>query len=239
MKKIGILLAIIFGFASISNAQNTVEAQNDSITKVTNEPRDRFMINLSFDNVFHKETNGFDTKWHSRGVGLYYMYDIPIKNSRVSIAPGLGFRHSSLYHNSFMTEQANSEGTIFTAIPDYKDNDDYKKHKLATNYFEVPVELRFFSKPSKKGKVVKAALGFRGSIKLTAVNKETNKENGYYKKYKTKGYKDVNLYQGGPTFRVGYGGFNIFAYYGVVGVFKKDKGPDLTPFSIGISITSL
>ncbi len=234
MKKIGILLAIIFGFASISNAQNTVEAQNDSITKVTNEPRDRFMINLSFDNVFHKETNGFDTKWHSRGVGLYYMYDIPIKNSRVSIAPGLGFRHSSLYHNSFMTEQANSEGTIFTAIPDYKDNDDYKKHKLATNYFEVPVELRFFSKPSKKGKVVKAALGFRGSIKLTAVNKETNKENGYYKKYKTKGYKDVNLFQGGPTFRVGYGGFNIFAYYGVVGVFKKDKGPDLTPFSIGI-----
>jgi len=239
MKKISILLAVILGFISFANAQNEVEVQNDSIADVKSEPRDRFMINISFDNAFHKETNGFKTQWHSRGIALYYMYDIPIKNSRVSIAPGLGFRHSSLYHNSFMTELDDSEGTIFTPIEDFNDDDDYKKHKLATNYFEIPIELRFFSKPGKNGKVVKAALGFRGSVKLTAVNKETNKENGYYKKYKTKGYKDVNVFQGGPTFRVGYGGFNIFAYYGVVGIFKKDQGPDLTPFSIGISITSL
>ena len=239
MKKFGILLTIVFGITSMSFAQETVQELNDSINeaKVANGPRDRFMFNLSFDNAFHKETNGFKTQWHSRGIGLYYMYDIPIKNSRVSIAPGLGFRHVSLYHNSFMIEDAN--GTSFTAIADYKDNDDYKKHKLATNYIEIPVELRFFSKPGKSGKVVKAAVGFRGSFKLTAVNKETNKENDYYKKFKTKGYKDVNTFQAGPTLRVGYGGFNVFAYYGVLDVFKKDRGPSLTPFSIGISITSL
>lgn len=239
MKKLSIIIAMIFGFASLSFAQKTVEEKNDSINeaKLANEPRDRFMFNLTFDNVFHKETNGFKSQWHSRGVGLYYMYDIPIKKSRVSIAPGLGFRHSSLYHNSFMTEDAT--GTSFTAIADYKDNDDFKKHKLATNYIEIPVELRFFSKPGKNGKVVKAAVGFRGSFKLTAVNKETNKENDYYKKFKTKGFKDVNTFQAGPTLRIGYGGFNVFAYYGVLGVFKKDKGPDLAPFSIGISITSL
>ena len=29
------------------------------------EPRDRFMINLTFDNLFHKENDGFETKWLS------------------------------------------------------------------------------------------------------------------------------------------------------------------------------
>lgn len=203
----------------------------------TSEPRDRFMFNLTFDNVFHKETNGFKTNWASRGVGMYYMYDIPIKNSRVSIAPGIGFRHTSLYHNSFMVED--STGTYFNPIADYKKDDNYKANKLAVNYFEIPVELRFFSKPTNNGKLVKAAIGFRGGVKLTAVNKEKNKDNGYYKKYKTKGWKDVSTFEGGPTLRIGYGGFNVFAYYSVSHLFKKNNGPTMTPFSIGISITGL
>ena len=54
--------------------------------------------------------------------------------------------------------------------------------KMAVNYLKIPVELRFFSKPLKSGKLFKVALGIRASVKLTAVNKETNKENGYFKK---------------------------------------------------------
>lgn len=241
MRKLVVVFTMVLGMSFYTQAQSTIEEKNDSILEETfnSEPRDRIMFNLTFDNVFHKEDNGFATQWHSRGVGMYYMYDIPIKDRRISVAPGLGFRHSSLYHNSFMVEQANSAGTVFNPIADYKDNDDYKRHKLATNYIEIPVELRFFSKPFKNGKFIKAALGMRGSFKLTAVNKEMNRENGYFKKYKTKGFKDVNTFQAGPTFRIGYGGFNLFAYYGLLGVFKKSQGPDLTPFSIGISITSL
>lgn len=233
------LVLMILGFVSMNYAQEEVAEEEETLefVKQKQDPRDRFMINVTFDNVFHKESNGFKTNVASRGVGLYYMYDIPIKESRISIAPGIGFSHASYYHNSFMTED--SSGTSFTPIPDYKNSDDFKKHKLAVNYLEIPVELRFFSKPSKKGNLFKAAIGFRAAVRLTAVNKETNKDNDYFKKYKTKGYKDVSIFRGGPTLRVGYGAFNIIAFYSVTELFKKNQGPKMTPFSIGISITGL
>lgn len=238
MRKMYLIAVMSVSFGLISFAQTAeVTPDDDSAIKTKMEPRDRFMFNLTFDNVFHKETNGFQTKWSSRGIGMYYMYDIPIKESRVSIAPGLGFSHVSYYHNSFMVED--SSGTNFNPIPNYDDQDEFKRHKLAVNYLDIPVELRFFGKPSKKGNVFKAAIGFRASLKLTAVNKESNKENGYYKKFKTKGYKDVALFRGGPTLRLGYGGFNIFAFYSVTELFKKNEGPAMTPFSIGFSITGL
>ena len=239
MKKLLFIVAVLLGLNTNSFAQDATVEEEEQIefVKEKQEPRDRFMFNLTFDNVFHKETNGFKTNWASRGVGIYYMYDIPIKNSRVSVAPGIGFSHVSYYHNSFMVED--SSGTYFNPIEDYKDNDDYKKHKLAVNYLDIPVELRFFSKPSKKGNLFKAAIGFRASVRLTAVNKETNKDNDYYKKFKTKGYKDVSVFKGGPTLRIGYGGFNIIAFYSVTELFKKNQGPAMTPFSIGISITGL
>ena len=240
MKKMWIISIALLIFGANVQAQdviNETDYEYPEEVKTKMEPRDRFMFNITFDNLFHKEDNGFKTMWHSRGIGMYYMYDIPIKKSRVSIAPGIGFSHVSYYHNSSMVED--SSGTYFNPIEDFRDNDDVKKHKLGVNYLDIPVELRFFSKPSKKGQLFKLAVGFRASVKLTAINKETNKDNGYFKKYKTKGFKDVNIFRGGPTLRVGYGGFNIFAFYSVTDLFKNNKGPEMTPFSIGISITGL
>lgn len=240
MKKLWILSIALLIFGANIKAQESASADDEESTeyvKTKMEPRDRFMFNLTFDNVFHKETNGFKSTWSSRGIGMYYMYDIPIKDSRVSIAPGIGFSHVSYYHNSNMTED--SMATSFNPIANFRENDDFRRRKLGVNYLDVPLELRFFSKPSKKGQLFKVAVGFRASVKLTAINKEVNRQNDYYKKVKTKGYRDVALFRGGPTLRVGYGGFNIFAFYSVTELFNKDEGPAMTPFSIGISITGL
>ena len=236
MKKIIILIAAVFMFFGISFAQDNEAPAEIEKTKTKMKPRDRFMFNLTFDNLFHKENNGFKTSWSSRGVAMYYMHDFPIKNSRISLAPGIGFSHVSYYHNSQLTED--STGTYFNPIPNFKDNDDFKQRKLAVNYLDIPLELRFFSKPNEKGNMFKFAVGFRASLKLTAVSKENNRVNDYYKKIKTKGYDDVALFRGGPTLRLGYGGFIIFAFYSITEFFNNN-GPAMTPFSIGISITGL
>lgn len=236
MKKIILIVASLFMFSTMSFAQDNEAPAEEEQIKTKMQPRDRFMFNLTFENLFHKENNGFKTRWSSRGAAMYYMHDIPIKKSRVSIAPGIGFSHVSYYHNSQIAED--STGTSFNPIPNFKDNDDFKQRKLAVNYLDIPLELRFFSKPNKKGNLFKVAVGFRASLKLTAVSKENNKVNGYYKKIKTKGYQDVALFRGGPTLRIGYAGFNIFAFYSITELFN-DNGPAMTPFSIGLSITGL
>lgn len=198
---------------------------------------DKFMYTLTFDNLFHKETNGFKTRWHSRGTSLNFMYDIPIKQSSFSFAPGIGFSHSSYYHNAFIVEDTLS--TNFAPIADFKDDEDYKRHKLTTNYLDIPVELRWYSKANAKDMHWRVALGMKLGMKLTATSKEVRKVNGYFKKIKTKGYTDVNILRAGPTLRVGYGAFNLYGFYSLTNLFKKDQGPDMNAFSIGLAITVL
>jgi len=46
-------------------------------------------------------------------------------------------------------------------------------------------------------------------------------------------------YHFGPTFRIGYGAANLYFYYSATGLFRKDRGPDVYPFSAGFSINAL
>ena len=240
MKKIfGFILISIFVFEG-AFAQNTSTETEKPVVEAQAKKRDRLIFTIGFDNLFHKMTNGFATKWHSRGIGFYYMHDIPIKNSKkVSFAPGLGIQYSNYYHNSSIYED--SLGTNFTPIDNFKDDDNYKRHKLSTTHLEVPLELRFFSeKVQKNGNQLKAAVGFKTGVKLSAFAKEVRRSpDGYFKRYKEKGFHDVNIVRAGPTFRIGYGAFNVFAFYSVTHLFKKDRGPEMTPFSIGISFNTL
>lgn len=236
MKKLLSLICFLFFLSGMAIAQENATPQPEELTEKS-KSSDKFMFTLTFDNLFHKETNGFQSRWHSRGTSLHFMYDMPIKNSNFSFAPGIGFSHSSYYHNSFVTED--SSGTDFAPIDNFKDNENFKRHKLTTNYVEIPVEMRWISKANKRDNHWKVALGMRIGLKLMATSKEVRNENGYFKKIKTKGYRDVNVLRAGPTLRVGYGALNLYGFYSLTGLFKKDLGPEMTPFSIGLAFTVL
>jgi len=49
----------------------------------------------------------------------------------------------------------------------------------------------------------------------------------------------LNLFHAGPFIRIGYSSFNLTAYYGILGVFKNNRGPQANEFSVGISFNGL
>ena len=55
-------------------------------------------------------------------------------------------------------------------------------------------------------------------------------------KIKSYNIKDVNPLRYGVTARVGYKMYNLFVYYSLSTLFEKDKGTEMAPLSIGISI---
>lgn len=234
-----LLALIIFSINAQEQEITTTDIKEEvRELKPKSKSADKFMITLTFDNLFHKENNGIKTQWHSRGIGIHYMYDVPIKTSPFSGAIGLGYSHSSYYHNSNIVED--SLGTRFNPINDFKEDDDFKRRKLSTNFIELPLEFRYRSKPDKNANMWKAAVGFKAGIRVgtASVEKNLDLENDYYKLSKVKKWQDVNIARVGPTLRVGYGSFNLFAFYSVTGLFKKSNNLDMTPFSIGFTITS-
>lgn len=239
MKKIVFILSILFGLSSASFAQEVDLITKESKVKkvLESESKDRLFLVFNHDNLFHQETNGFATQWYSRGMGVYFMWDFQIKQSKFSVAPGVGYNHVAYYHNSEIQED--SAGISFPTVHDLSEDEDFKRAKMSLHYIEVPIELRFRHK-FKNALSLKIAVGIKGSVKVAASTKEViTGPNDYFKQYTVSNYKDFNTWRVGPTLRMGYGPVNLIMYYDLLPLFKEGRGPKMTPFSIGIAFTTL
>ncbi len=232
-----LLLAALF-FSCLSVFAQEEEQTEKKPRTQENEAKDRLVLGFSFDNWLH-DVDSLTTKWNSFGFHAYFMYDIPLGKSRFSAAPGFGFSGSWVKNNSALDDSNDSIGTFFTPL-----SIDYKRNSLARVFFDVPVELRYRSKPNPKNKSFKMAAGVIGGIQMS--NRTSIKSNdpaispsGDTKIFRTHRYGDLMKFRFGPTFRVGYGAFNLFFYYSVTNMFAKDEGPIVRPFSAGISINGL
>ena len=73
---------------------------------------------------------------------------------------------------------------------------------------------------------------------LNSRTKQKYKEDGKNFKKKDKNDFNVNPFQFAATARVGYGDFTLYATYNLTPLFEKDKGPEVIPFTIGLSLLS-
>ena len=259
MTRIAIFLIAAIAYLPVT-AQDTNNGENQdnegavsSDISLTGEgSQDRVIFQITFDNWFHQEklTNGqdFKTRWYSRGANIYFMFDFEFgDNSIFSFAPGIGYGHSSIYSNGVIGQDTTS--AVFEPRPqrgeDGRKISDIKKNKLALNYLEIPLELRLRTEPDKKGNSFKLAVGLKGGWLFDVHSKikyevpKITSQGRITKKVKEQNFENVFDFRYGPTFRIGYSSVNLIAYYGLSGVFENGQGPDVKPFSIGISFNGL
>ena len=236
MKQFTLLLFTVLASTSFILGQDTAEESmpNSGVKeKIENtKNKDHLVIDLISYDHWIQNVDGLETKWFSRGFGAYVMYDIQFGKSNFSFAPGIGFNTSNVFTNMTFDDSVDSLGTVFVPISDYK------QHKIQLSYIDIPLEFRLRTKPNQKSQSFKLGIGLKGGIKINALTKLVYKTaNDERKIVKNKNFKDLSTFRFGPTFRIGYGNFNFFAYYGVMGLFKNNEGPKVNPLSIGFSLT--
>jgi hypothetical protein len=109
------------------------------------------------------------------------------------------------------------------------------KSKFSTTYFTVPLLLEI-QLPVTSYRTINIAGGFIGGAKLASQTKMKYYDNGK-EKIKEKDDYSLNILRYGPTVRVGYESFQLFATYYMNGLFKQNKGPELYPFQVGVAFT--
>ena len=228
------LTVLNFSFAQ-SEAVATSSQQDDDYVefkKEVNKAKDRIVVNLSYDRLLNTPS-GIKSKGFSRGFDAYFMYDIVLGKSRFSIAPGIG-----IGTNNYMLKYMITSDSTATTFTEFDDNIKVKKSKLALTYVDIPLELRFRSAPNKKGTSWKLAAGFKAGIKIQDKWKYKGDDFGMGEKFKKYNIDNLNKFRYGVMVRGGYGPLNLYAYYSLSDLFN-DKGPKMTPLSIGISINGL
>ena len=155
----------------------------------------------------------------------------------VAIGPGVGT--DNIYFNKTIIDIKSKTGVIFkedsTTIK-------YKKNKLVTSYLEVPLELRYSTKPDNMNSGWKLALGIKVGTALDAkvkskVDLDQNQVGGYFQKIRDKKYFNNSRFA--VTARAGYGNVSLFASYTVTDYIKQGFGPIVHPYSFGLCLSGL
>jgi len=241
-----VLLNVI---AANAQVDTTIRTEPSAVKKaarnnidLSNRAGDHFLIQFGYDGWANKP-DSIHTKGFSRSFAMYLMFDFPFKtNPHFSVAVGAGVSSSNIYFDKMEVQVAGQTPTL--RFVNQADTSHWKKFKMTGAYLEAPVELRFASDPYNYNKTFKFALGVKIgtllSVHTKAKNFQTRTEaaiNNYIRKESSKRY--FNSTRLAVTGRVGLGFLSLFGSYQVNSFIKDGAGPDIKPYTIGLTLSGL
>lgn len=257
-------ISLVFGFLSLglhAFAQNTptaspttaeapiAKSSESKKVKLSEDGHDHFMFNFTIDNVINGSSDSFfKSNVFNPNLGFYFLYDLPLGKTGLSVAPGAGFTFSKVNLDGAVLVQ-NPNGTSFipgSQHPVYGNtaSTSFESASFYSSWLEVPFELRYISKPVNGRSRIKVAAGMRAGINLTTNSKINYYDKGFQREQTHKGgaFDELASFRYGATFRIGYGAINLFGYYGLNQMIKENRNYnnlDLRQYSIGVSITGM
>jgi hypothetical protein len=211
---------------------------------------------------FSKETEYMDlqmTKSWAAHINFFEQNVAFSKNKKWGMVTGLGINWNNYRFSKDTRLNADSSelrGYIDQGIS-------IRRSKLTALYFDIPLLFEFQTNAYENKNSFHVSTGMIMGVRLSSHTKkyydEWNKEfdvTGYNPatdEYETlytatspnyakaKDFNDfyLNPFKFDATFRIGWGFVNLFANYSVNTLFKKDKGPELYPWTVGITFVNL
>lgn len=209
---------------------------------LSNRSNDHLVIQYGFDR-WSGTPDSINPSGFNRHFNAYFMLDKPFRtNPRFSVGLGAGIGSSNMFFKKTNVDiRSNSPRLPFTKVDSA---DHYKKFKLTTVYVEAPIELRFTSNPASSSRSFKVALGGKVGTLINAhtkgktlQNKNDQTINDHIQKISTKKFFNGTRLVG--TARVGYGILSLHGSYQITALLKDGAGPEIRPYSIGLTISGL
>lgn len=187
--------------------------------------------------------DSLNIKGFSKSFNVYLMLDFPFKTDpRFSVAFGPGIGTDNIRFEKTRIGVADQTSTL--RFQDLSDTNHFKKYRLVTAFLEAPIELRYSSNPLNNKKSFKVALGVKVGTLLDVHTKGKEWEtrtgstlNNYTEKIKSKTFFNKNRLA--ATMRVGRGNFSLYGTYQLGPLIKEGLGPQVKPFSIGLTLSGL
>ncbi len=218
-------------------------------------------LNSDFNQSFPKEYEYLDlrmTKSVAVNVNFFEQNVALAKNQKWGMVTGLGLE----WHNYRFSKTTRLDGDSSQLIGYLDRGVSIRKSKLTTLHLNVPVLLEFQTNSRHKKDSFHFGTGVVIGARLSSHTKkyydERNKDfeitkydpvtDSYQTQFtatspdysKAKDFDDFHLqpFKFDATVRIGWGFVNLYATYSLNQMFKKDKGPELYPWTIGITFVN-
>lgn len=241
MKKILLVVLCTLTIASIF-AQDEPKPEPKKKPNLASRANDHLLLQFGYTS-WARIPDSINTKGFPRTFNAYFLFDFPFKsNPKISVGIGAGVGTDNIFFDK--TYVGIKDITPTLQFHDQSDTTHFKKNKLGTAYLEAPLELRFSSNPANPNKSFKVALGIKGGLLMGAHIKQKTQQsstgatlNDYIEKQYSKRFFNSSRFSG--TVRIGYGVFSVFGTYQINSLFKEGLGPDVRPWTIGLTLSGL
>lgn len=154
------------------------------------------------------------------------------RRGNIGLVSGLGIEHSrySLAGPYLLTKDENGNTNYTVSDRDIKSN------RLSTTYLNVPLLLEFQIPTNRNSHAFYFSAGAIGGFRLNSYTRTRYNDNNGPGKERTTSNFNLQDWRYGVMARMGYRAINLYGSYYFSPLFKTDKGPELYPVSVGVSI---
>jgi hypothetical protein len=180
--------------------------------------------------------------------------NVNLAKQHFGFTTGLGFQLSNYYFTGNSKLIDDSAKLVAYPVYDEKGNPvDLKVNKLFTAWLTLPILFEYQTNGGMRMNSFHFTLGVVGGLRIGSYTKQTfDTWNQFY--YLKDNGKDVvsfytddkfvrdheayhqNNFKLDATARIGWSFLNFFATYSITPMFTKDRGPELYPWTVGISL---
>lgn len=165
----------------------------------------------------------------------FYEQNFNLIANHFGLTTGLGFEWNNYRfdNNVVLIKEGND------LIDAYEFNPaNYTKSKLVVNYLNLPIMLEYQTNRFSKKNSFHIGAGIQTGLRIGSHTKRVYQDDGRKKKDKDPGDFHINPFKYDAMVRLGWGKINLHANYSLNTLFKNNKGPELYPFTVGISLVS-
>ncbi len=158
-------------------------------------------------------------------------YNIVLKDNMLGLVTGMGYSMNNYRLDNGLTLEKGDDGLIRPVTPE---GGKASKSKLMVSYLTVPLMLELQLPVNGHSNRFFISGGLLGGINVGSHTKVKYNHN----KSKDRGNFNINPFKGAAIVRAGLKNISLYATYSMTSLFKNDKGPEMYPFSIGISLVN-
>jgi len=164
---------------------------------------------------------------------LQFSKGLQANRNTIGLVSGLGLGIQSYRLDDNTTIEIDANGKIHPATLYFDSN---QKSKLSSLYLNVPLLLEFQIPIKRYDNRFYISAGVVGSKLVGSQTKIKYRKDNKKQKLKTADSFSRPEYKISATIRMGYRWMNIYASADLAHAFRKDLGPELHPFTIGITV---
>lgn len=217
MRKSILILTTLMLFSFVGKAQLIKDRTNGKFT---------VGFDLFTDINMGSKYENFNLRSINQGFGTYLTYNFPMGESKHTVSLGAGVSCHNYYMKNAWLADPNAHSITFTEAS-------VNRSKVNFNYMDIPMELNF-----RIADKFKISFGAKVSFLMSVTSRVIGNVGADEQKMDIK-YRNVNAAESlvySAFFRAGYRCVNLYLGYQFTDSFKKDRGPEILPFSIGIGI---